>query len=132
MRRFVKYKHARLLGYNINLFVADSFPKLMLGLMHMHSLGRRQGMLFIFSRPARHGIWMRNMLFSIDIIWLDKNFIVVDIAENAKPCSNLFGCQTYLPNKPATYVLELNAYAAKKLGIKKGSRLKIVTAPGEN
>lgn len=133
MRKFVKYKHARarIGGKKLSLIVADSFPKLMLGLMHMRSIKESEGMLFVFSRNAHHGIWMRNMLFPIDIIWLDEKFEVVDIVENAKPCHGLLGCTTYMPMSPARYVLELKAGASKRLGIKKGSRL-VIIAPGEN
>ncbi|MGC8699781.1 MAG: DUF192 domain-containing protein [Candidatus Micrarchaeia archaeon] len=134
MRKFVKYKHARarIGGKKLHLLVADSFPKHMLGLMHMRSLKENEGMLFIFSRNAYHGIWMRNMLFPIDIIWLDEKFAVVDIVENAKPCRGMLNCTTYMPMSPARYVLELKAGASKKLSVKKGSRLIVNIAPGEN
>ncbi|MGC8888985.1 MAG: DUF192 domain-containing protein [Candidatus Micrarchaeia archaeon] len=134
MRKFVKYKHAHasIGGKKLHLLVADSFPKHMLGLMYMRSIKESEGMLFIFSRNAYHGIWMRNMLFPIDIIWLDEKFEVVDIVENAEPCQSIFGCKTYMPISQARYVIELNAGSSKKLGIKKGSRLIVEIAPGEN
>jgi len=123
----LKYKHASVYvgSKAIDVLVADSLPKLMLGLMHMDSLGKSDGMLFIFGREARHRIWMLNMLFPIDIIWLSKQLIVVDIVEDAKPCSSIFRCKTYLPGEKALYVLELKAHMAKRLGIHKGVKLKL-------
>ena len=123
----LKYKHASVYvgSKAIDVLVADSLPKLMLGLMHMDSLGKSDGMLFIFGREARHRIWMLNMLFPIDIIWLSKQLIVVDIVEDAKPCSSIFRCKTYLPGEKALYVLELKAHMAKGLGIHKGVKLKL-------
>jgi uncharacterized membrane protein (UPF0127 family) len=127
MRKMLKYKHASVYvgSKAIDVLVADSLPKLMLGLMHMDSLGKSDGMLFIFGREARHRIWMLNMLFPIDIIWLSKQLIVVDIVEDAKPCSSIFRCKTYLPAEKALYVLELKAHTAKRLGIHKGVKLKL-------
>jgi len=123
----LKYKHASVYvgSKAIDVLVADSLPKLMLGLMHMDSLGKSDGMLFIFGREARHRIWMLNMLFPIDIIWLSKQLIVVDIVEDARPCSSIFRCKTYLPAEKALYVLELKAHMAKRLGIHKGVKLKL-------
>jgi len=127
MRKMLKYKHASIYvgSKALDVLVADSLPKLMLGLMHMDSLGKNDGMLFVFGSEARHGIWMRNMLFPIDIIWLSKQLVVVDIVEVAKPCSSIFRCKTYLPGGKAMYVLELRAHMAKKLGIHKGIKLKL-------
>jgi len=123
----LKYKHASVYvgSKAIDVLVADSLPKLMLGLMHMDSLGKSDGMLFIFGREARHRIWMLNMLFPIDIIWLSKQLIVVDIVEDARPCSSIFRCKTYLPAEKALYVLELKAHMAKRLGVHKGVKLKL-------
>jgi len=123
----LRYRHASIYvgGKALDVLVADSLPKLMLGLMHMDSLGKSDGMLFVFGSEARHGIWMLNMLFPIDIIWLSKQLVVVDIVEGAKPCSSIFRCKTYLPRERAMYVLELKAHMAKKLGIHKGVKLKL-------
>ena len=122
-----RYRHASIYvgSKALDVLVADSLPKLMLGLMHMNSLGKNDGMLFVFGSEARHGIWMRNMLFPIDIIWLSKQLVVVDIVEDAKPCRSIVRCKTYLPGEKAMYVLELRAHMAKKLGMHKGVRLRL-------
>ncbi len=65
---------------------------------------------------------MLNMLFSIDILWLDRNAVVLKVESNAEPCSSAFSCPVYRSPDNARYVLELNAGSAKKLGIRKGSR----------
>ncbi|MGC8710653.1 MAG: DUF192 domain-containing protein [Candidatus Micrarchaeia archaeon] len=123
----MKYKHVELRYKNhaFDLLVADTFYKLMLGLMKLKRIGKSEGMLFVFGRDARHGIWMLNMQFAIDIIWLDKEFTVVDIASSAKPCKSVFKCTTYLPIKDARYVVELNAGEARKMGLRTGAKLKI-------
>ena len=48
-----------------------------IGLMYREKLDANKGMLFLFPVEGRHPIWMRNTLFPIDIIWLDKDNKVV-------------------------------------------------------
>ena len=72
-------------------------------------------MLFVFEEDDKHGIWMKDMLFPLDVIWMDKEGNVVDYVENLQPCLNLANCKTYFPKKEARYVLEINAGVAKSL-----------------
>ncbi len=112
--------------YKKHLFrtlIADTFAKQMLGLMHRPSLKRSEAMLFVFGRQGVYPIWMLNMRFPIDILWLDQSLTVVSIVHSAKPCSSIFNCRSYSNSKKAAYVLETNAGVAKSAGIKAGSRL---------
>lgn len=90
------------------------------GLSNRKHLDKNKGMLFVFRFNAIHAFWMKNTLIPLDIIWLDKNFRVVDIKENCEPCRTFF-CPAIIPQKSAKYVLEINAGLCKKLGIKIGS-----------
>jgi uncharacterized membrane protein (UPF0127 family) len=44
------------------------------------------------------------------MVWLDKNWEIVHIEENAQPCGkeNPLKCPYYTPDKPAKYVIEIN------------------------
>ncbi len=84
-------------------------------------------MLFTPDREARHGIWMLNMKFPIDILWLDGSGKVVDIAQNAKPCKSIFSCPTYRPKSDARYVLELPSGNAKRFGLREGAKVDLTT-----
>ena len=114
----IAYKKNRL-----RLEVADTFMKKMVGLMYRERMGKAKGMLFPIAEPGvlASTITMMNMKFSIDILWLDERKRVVDIVERAQPSSSIF--DSYKPKKPARYVLEIEAGAAKKLGIKEGDRV---------
>ncbi len=81
------------------------------GLSGVIKMGENYGMLFIYNNPDKYGIWMKDMNFPIDIIWLDAEKKVIDIKENALPESfpNVF-----YPQSPATYIIELNAGTAEK------------------
>ncbi|MCL5239288.1 MAG: DUF192 domain-containing protein [Candidatus Marsarchaeota archaeon] len=105
-------------GRRLRLDVADTFLKKMVGLMHRESMGKVDGMLFRISEPGivSAAITMMDMKFSIDIVWLNSEKRVVDIARNARPSRSMFG--SYKPRSAASYVLELKAGEAKRLGIK--------------
>ncbi len=99
----------------IRIILADNEEERIQGLSGKEKLSHDQGMLFIFPEMGNHGIWMKDMNFSIDIIWLDSKFQVVDFIENVSPESypNIFK-----PRKPAKYVLEMNNGFVKENGIK--------------
>ena len=109
----------------LNCMIADSFPKQMLGLMYRKSLRKSEGMLFIFRREGIYPIWMMNMNFPIDIIWISKRGKVVDVEENAVPCRGFFGCKSYYPRKKSQYVLEMCSGEAGRRGIKIGSKIRL-------
>ncbi|MDE1870443.1 MAG: DUF192 domain-containing protein [Candidatus Micrarchaeota archaeon] len=116
-------KSVKIRNTKVELFIADSLPKQILGLMHRPQINSNQGMLFIFRTDSRHSIWMYHMLFSIDCIWINEAGRVVDIVAGMKPCNSMMDCPTYYPRDQARYVLELKAGSAKRLGIKIGSSL---------
>ena len=87
--------------------------------MFRETLPENQGMLFVFESEGKYGFWMRNMNFPIDIIWIDKNNKVVDIAKNAEPC--YLTCVSYKPKDNAKFVLEVRANLTDLLNIEEGS-----------
>ena len=85
------------------------------GLSGTKSLANETGMLFVYDQEDMWQIWMRDMRYPIDIIWLDKDKKVVYIVHGAKPSS--YPKTVFTPKKPAQYVLEIPAGAAKRHGI---------------
>ncbi len=110
-------------GEKLSVDVADSPLKQMLGLMHREKLAGNGGMLFVFSREARYGIWMHNMRIGIDIIWIDRHGKIIDIVEEAKPCRSIINCRTYRPREKAKYVLEIKYGYVKKRRIRIGDKI---------
>lgn len=104
-------------------YIADSTIKQMIGLMYRKSIRADECMLFRFTYDAMHGIWMRNMSFPIDVVWLDFGMQVVDIKKNLQPCVKTFGCKTYYPNEKSRFVLEFRSGTATKLKLKIGSKV---------
>ncbi len=107
----------------VNLILAKTESERKKGLSGRKSLPQDQGMLFKFDSKAKYGFWMKDMLFPIDIIWLDDNTVVY-VVKNAAPPTQAPALVVYYPSKDANYVLELNAGQADKFGIKEGTTIK--------
>ena len=101
-----------------SLDLADTEAKRIQGLSGVNSLGHNEGLLMKFDSDGTHGIWMKDMLVSLDIIWLDSNKKVVYIVKNAPPENP--ASTIYAPKTKARYVIELPAGSVQKAGIKAG------------
>ena len=77
-----------------------------------------RGMLFVFEEEKIHSFWMKNMLFPLDIIWMDNHKRIVDIYKEALPCKDL--CKTITPKAQAKFVLEVNSGFVEKNQLKIG------------
>jgi uncharacterized membrane protein (UPF0127 family) len=98
---------------------ADTNAKRLKGLSDRGSLAQDKAMLFTFDQVAEQCIWMKDMRFNIDIVWLDESKKISQIKTNAEP-------STYPESfcTPGTkYVIELNAGASEQLNLKAGQQL---------
>ena len=107
---------------SLTVDVADTLSEHMRGLSGRESLEPFDGLLFIFSESGYHGIWMKEMLFAIDIIWINEDMVVVDIKHNATP--DTFP-ESFEPKEPARFVIETNAGYIESAGIKIGDTVNI-------
>jgi len=107
----------------VKVEIADEPIEMSKGLSNRKNLDENHGMLFVFSTPGQPAFWMKDMEFSIDIIWI-KDDTVVDIAPNLPVVAAEF-LSTYSPKEPANYVLEVNAGFAAEHGIKIGDKADI-------
>ncbi len=76
-------------------------------------------MLFIFDPPREASFWMRNTLISLDMLFIDADGRIVNIAERTTP-------QTDDPHSsaaPVRAVLEINGGLSAMLGITPGDRV---------
>ena len=100
--------------------VADESAERSQGLMNRESLGRSQGMLFVYEQPQRAVFWMKNTLIPLDMIFLNAEGRVTRIHENAIPLD-----ETNIDGGPDVLaVLEINGGLAGQLGIGIGSELR--------
>ena len=103
--------------HDIQLEIVDIPEKRAQGLSGREELASKQGMLFVFDTPEKAGIWMKDMNFSIDIIWFDEQKKVVYIKEHATPESFP---EVFIPSILASFVLEVPTGFIKERGIEVG------------
>lgn len=89
-----------------SLILADTEAARTQGLSGRKSLDSNTCMLFVFQSPDTYGIWMKDMQFSLDILWVnqDKNIVYQKQAVLPRTYPTVFR-----PSQPAQYVLECNA-----------------------
>ena len=63
--------------------------------------------LFKFDYKAKHGIWMKNMHFPIDIYFLDFHYKILEVKRNVPPCTET-PCTVYYPQFKTYKILETN------------------------
>lgn len=107
-------------GKKISVEMADTYEKQVRGLMFHEPLKEDEGMLFVYGKEGYYGIWMPNMSFAIDILWIDKNSNIIHIERNVQPCESM-PCKSYRAVKPSLYVLEMKANSS--LDIKVGDKV---------
>ncbi len=84
--------------------IADNWWKISKGLSFTF---RKRNMFFVMPYEAKWSFWMFGMFFPLKIIFMDENKEVVDEFD-AKPMGlNPKTWKTYVPGKPAKYVLEI-------------------------
>ena len=88
------------------------------GLMFRYRLEPHQGMFFIFDFEDYQSFWMKNTYLSLDMIFIDESFQIIDIHENAFPLSE----EMIISEHPAKYVLEVLGGTVKRSNIRIGDR----------
>ena len=106
----------------ITVEVVDTPETRQQGLSNRASLGDDEGMLFVFDDvSSNHCFWMKDMQFPIDMVWLDEEKRVINTFEFVEPSTYP---QTFCPEGPAKYGLELYGYRAAEIGIVAGAQLR--------
>lgn len=104
-------------GHDVQVEVANTELTRAHGLSDRESLAKDTGMLFVFPVPGFYEFWMKDMHFSIDMIWVDKDHTIVSINQDVAPDTYP---GTFSPENPALYVIEVPAGYAKNYAITAG------------
>ncbi len=113
-------------GTRIDAEVADEPELRRIGLMHRKSLPPNGGMLLVFPPSEKQGIWMKDCLMALDLLWLDAEGKVLALKESAAPCVQ-DPCESYAPEVSARYVLEVASGTSSREGLRPGTRLQIIS-----
>jgi uncharacterized membrane protein (UPF0127 family) len=118
-------KNIKIGDKNYELEVVKTSEDMKKGLAKFEDIQNNQGMLFVFDTPGRWSIWMKDMKFNIDIIFLNEMKEVVTIYKNVKfeNHENVFEYRKYLPDYDSKYVIELKEGEADQNKIKIGDKI---------
>jgi uncharacterized membrane protein (UPF0127 family) len=89
------------------------------GLMFREELAEDRGMLFDFGILQRASMWMRNTYVPLDMLFIDADGRITQIAVDTQPLSDA----VIASREPVRAVLELRAGVTADLGIRPGDRL---------
>jgi uncharacterized membrane protein (UPF0127 family) len=95
----------------IHVEVADTDAARARGLMFRDVLPEDAGLLLEMERAGYHAIWMKNVRFPLDILWLDAHGRIVWLVEWAPPCRE-DPCPIYTPKARSVFVLEVSGGVA--------------------
>ena len=107
-----KTSSVKVANHPLKVEVAADEPQRMQGLMFRKSLGREDGMLFIFDEPAYHSMWMKNTLIPLSVAFIDRDGVILNILDMEPQTLD-----SHMAAGPAVYAIETNKgwFAAKKI-----------------
>jgi uncharacterized membrane protein (UPF0127 family) len=117
----VKNNYVKIKGREFLVEIAQTPDKHYQGLSFRESICGDCGMLFIFPEKTERTFVMRNMLFPLDIIFIEDE-TVVNIYKNLEP-EGSFPKFYYKSFTPVNRVLELNAGLADELNLQTGDKI---------
>lgn len=88
------------------------------GLSGTSELPKGRAMLFVYEEDSKPGIWMKDMNYSIDIVWLNSDKVVVDYKDDVSP--DTYPEFTFKPKETARYVVELPSGTVEEASISIG------------
>lgn len=89
------------------------------GLMFRTQLDDFAGMIFPYRVPQMLGFWMKNTPLPLDIIFIDEDRRIINIAAQTTP----YSLDSVYSERPAMAVLEIAGGRAAQLGIKPGDKV---------
>lgn len=100
--------------------LADDAEEIRIGLMNRESMAPNAGMIFDFGEPREAGMWMKNTLIPLDMLFMTADGEIIAIARNTVPGS----LRNITPGVPVKSVLELNGGRSAELGIEPGDTVR--------
>ena len=107
-----KTSQVKVAGHPLKVELALDGPQREQGMMYRKTMGKDEGMLFVFDEPAYHSMWMKNTLIPLSVAFIDKDGVILNILD-MEP-QTLDG---HMAAGPAVYAIETNKgwYADKKV-----------------
>lgn len=109
--------------HEIGVWIAADEESRERGLMHVKSLARDRGMLFVFEPPQPVAFWMKDTPLPLDLIFIGPDRTILGVSENTAP----FSLRPIESAGPVTAVLEVAAGTARRIEIAPGDAVRLPT-----
>jgi uncharacterized protein len=88
---------------------------------------KHDGLLLVWDVPGRHPIWMSDMQFALDLLWLDRDGRVRSVIADVPPWERQ-PCPLYAPpgTESSTSVLEVPTNTARRHALTVGSIVRAI------
>lgn len=106
--------------------IADTREQRQKGLMNRKSLPIESGMLFVFPGTSVRGVWMKNALIPLDILFISEDGVLMSWLENLRPCED-GPCEVYRSPVPVKYMLEVNSGSIQRWKLNLGDRVLLIS-----
>jgi hypothetical protein len=107
-------------AHRFEIEVARTDREREVGLMYRRSMPRNHGMLFMFPSEQPVSMWMKNTYIPLDMVFVSRKGRVTSVARDAVPMS-----EAIIPSGPPAFaVIELNAGAARAMGLDVGDQVR--------
>ena len=106
----------------VTVRVARSEAERERGLMFVEHLPPDEGMLFLMDTDRVQTFWMKDTLIPLDMIFIDRDLVVVGVVERAVPLDE---AHTQSVAAPSRYVLEVNGGWSQAHGVAAGTRVRL-------
>ena len=99
----------------LEVVIADTKQSRNQGLMFIESLDKNMGMFFVWPKPSKKCMWMRNTKIPLSVAFIDENYLIREIKE-LKPLNLDSVCSR---SKSIKFALEVNQgwFAEKNIKI---------------
>lgn len=109
-------------GEQFEVAVAASDETRRLGLSGRATLGRNEGLLFLYRAAAPRSFWMKDCLIALDIIYMNAEGRILNVVTMSAPAPGTVELDLPLAHSlgSAIAVLEVSAGTAQRLNLKPG------------
>ena len=105
----------------VTLEEASTNSERTLGLSGRRSMDHDKGMIFDFMQPGEYCMWMKDMHFALDMMWLNENKEIIYMIEDVTPDTYP---KSFCGPTEARYVVEVNKGTVKAGDLHVGQRLR--------
>lgn len=99
-------KDISIAGNTVRVEIANTEASREQGLSGRTGLAPNTGMLFVFPYASIWGMWMKDMQFSLDMLWVGPDGTIVELKKDLAPDTYP---ESFASTEPALYVIELPA-----------------------